>query len=241
MAKVDLETLRPLERNRLYEDLVERLGQFVADSRMGIGDRFPAERDLASGLGVSRTSLRQAMVVLQALGYVDIKHGEGVFLRRSRGFGESLSKLAERRRLLPAVHEARQALELKLAELAAARRTAADVKVMTRALEQMESDVKSGGLGIQGDTDFHRAIAHAARNVVLEKVMDELAGAIHESRLESLSEPGRPAMSMAGHRQILAAIGAGDPAAARDAMAAHLQVVADVSLLRWQPEAGVEG
>src|SRR6202049_3306328 len=123
--------LRPLERSRrLYEDVGERLGLLVRESRMEPGDQFPAERELAQRLQVSRTSVRQSFVVLQALGFVDVRHGEGVFLRRTRGFGESLSKLLERRRRLPDVLEAREALEVKLAELAATRRTGSDVESM---------------------------------------------------------------------------------------------------------------
>src|SRR6202049_139189 len=122
--------LRPLERSRLYEDVGERLGEFVRESSMVPGDQFPAERELAHRLRVSRTSVRQSFVVLQALGFVDVRHGEGVFLRRTRGFGDSLTKLLERRRRLPDVLEAREALEVKLAELAATRRTGSDVESM---------------------------------------------------------------------------------------------------------------
>ena len=82
--------LRPLERSRrLYEDVGERLGEFVRESSMKPGDQFPAERDLAQRLHVSRTSVRQSFVVLQALGFVDVRQGEGVFLRRTRGFAIS--------------------------------------------------------------------------------------------------------------------------------------------------------
>src|SRR6202049_2803326 len=130
MGVTSIAALRPLERSRLYEDLGERLGQFVRESNMAPGDRFPPERELAHQLRVSRTPFRQAMVFLQALGFVDVRHGEGIFLRRIRGFGESLPKLLERRRRLPDVLEAREALEVKLAELAATRRTGSDVESM---------------------------------------------------------------------------------------------------------------
>ena len=93
--------LRPLERTRLYEDVGERLGAFVRESEMVPDDRFPTERELARSLCVSRTSVRQSFVVLQALGFVEVRHGQGIFLRRARGFGESLTKLLERRRRLP--------------------------------------------------------------------------------------------------------------------------------------------
>jgi GntR family transcriptional repressor for pyruvate dehydrogenase complex len=214
----------------------ERLGEFVRETRMAPGDHFPAERELAQRLQVSRTSVRQAFVVLQALGFVDVRHGEGVFLRRTRGFGDSLSRLLERRRRLPEVLDAREALEVKLAELAASNRKDGDLAAMTSALGFMETEIKAGGLGIEGDAAFHHAIAIASRNEILLHLIDAMAEVIQESRIESLSEPGRPALSLGAHRRILAAIEDGSPRLAADAMREHLKVVADVSLLRWQPE-----
>jgi GntR family transcriptional repressor for pyruvate dehydrogenase complex len=204
---------------------------------MAPGDQFPPERDLAHQLRVSRTSVRQSFVVLQALGFVDVRHGEGVFLRRTRGFGESLTKLLERRRRLPDVLEAREALEVKLAELAAAHRGAEDLAAMKTAVSQMEEEIGGGGLGIDGDAAFHHAIALAARNEILLHMIDAMAEVIQESRVESLSEPGRPPRSLEAHRRILAAIEARSTELAAEAMRLHLRVVADVSLLRWQPEA----
>jgi GntR family transcriptional repressor for pyruvate dehydrogenase complex len=227
--------LRPLERSRLYEDVGARLGQFVRESGMVPGDQFPAERDLSRNLQVSRTSIRQALVVLRALGFVDVRHGEGVFLRRTRGFGESLTKLVERRRRLPDVLEAREALEVKLAELAAARRSDTDLVNIRAAITKMDDEILAGGLGTEGDAEFHHAIAMAARNEVLLHLIDAMADVIHESRVESLSEPGRPPRSLEAHRDILAGIEEGSPAQAAEAMRNHLREVADVSLLRWQP------
>lgn len=229
--------LRPVERSRLYEDVGERLGELVRESGMKEGDRFPPERELSQRLQVSRTSVRQAFVVLQALGFVDVRHGEGVFLRRPGGFGDSLTKLLERRRRLPEVLEAREAIEVKLAELAASRRTRLDLDSMSSALDGMEMEIEGGGLGTEGDAAFHHAVALAARNDVLLHLIEAMAEVVHESRLESLSEPGRPPRSLAAHRRILAAIESGSPKQAADAMRTHLREVADVSLLRWQPEA----
>jgi len=230
--------LRPLERSRrLYEDVGERLGEFVRESNMKPGEQFPSERDLAQKLQVSRTSVRQSFVVLQALGFVDVRHGEGVFLRRTRGFGDSLAKLLERRRRLPDVLEAREALEVKLAELAATHRGDEDLAAMRAALSMMHREIEAGGLGTEGDSAFHHAIALAAGNQVLLHLIDAMAEVIQESRVESLSEPGRPPRSLEAHGRILAAIESKSAQAAAAAMRQHLRVVADVSLLRWQPEA----
>jgi GntR family transcriptional regulator, transcriptional repressor for pyruvate dehydrogenase complex len=234
---LDTSPLRPLGRTRLYEDLVERLGEFVIRTNLEVGGRFPAERELASRLGVSRASLRQALAVLEAQGFIEVRHGGGVFLRRNRGFGGVLHRLVERRARLPEVLEARELLEVRLAELAATRRTEADLAAMRTALAQMEAEVAAAGLGADGDAAFHHAVHRAGNNKVLEHVIDGLAEAIHESRMESLSEPDRPRNSLQAHRRILEAIEAQRAPGAADAMRAHLRQVSDVALLRWQPPA----
>jgi len=227
-----------LDRPRLYEDLVERLGEFVIRTNLEVGARFPPERELASRLGVSRASLRQALAVLEAQGFIEVRHGGGVFLRRRRGFGGVLHKLAERRARLPDVLETRELLEVRLAELAATRRAEADLVAMRSALAHMEADVAAGGLGVEGDSLFHHAVHRAGNNKVLEHVIDGLAEAIHETRIESLSEPDRPKNSLRAHRRILSAIEAQQPAGAADAMRAHVREVSDVALLRWEPPVG---
>jgi GntR family transcriptional repressor for pyruvate dehydrogenase complex len=226
-----------VDRTRLYEDLVERLTEYVVRTNLQVGARFPPERELATRLGVSRASLRQALAVLEAQGFIEVRHGGGVFLRRSRGFGGVLHKLVERRARLPEVHEARELLEVRLAELAATRRTEADLKAMHAALTEMEAEVAGAGLGLAGDAGFHHAVHRAGKNALLEHVIDGLADAIHETRMESLSEPGRPRESLNAHRRILAAIESGDASRAADAMRAHLRQVSDVALLRWEPPA----
>ena len=231
----DTSPLRPLGRTRLYEDLVERLAEFVIRTNLEVGGRFPPERELASRLEVSRASLRQALAVLEAQGFIEVRHGGGVFLRRSRGFGGMLHKLVERRARLPEVLEARELLEVRLAELAAIRRTDDDIVAMRAALAAMETEIASAGLGLDGDAAFHHAVHRAGNNKVLEHVIDGLAEAIHETRVESLTEPNRPRRSLQAHRRILDAIEARQAARAADAMRAHLRQVADVALLRWEP------
>jgi GntR family transcriptional repressor for pyruvate dehydrogenase complex len=219
--------LRPVERTRLYEDLIDRLRQYARESGMEPGDRFPAERELAQRLGVSRASIHQAMVALEAQGAVEVRHGGGIFLRRASSLGEPLHKLLGRRRRLPEVLEAREALEVKLVELAARRRIPSDLEAMRAALEAMRADVEAGGMGVEGDAAFHRAIASAARSAVLERLLDDIAEPVAVTRIASLSEPAGPAASLAAHRRILAAIESRDAQRAAAAMRDHLEVVAD--------------
>jgi GntR family transcriptional repressor for pyruvate dehydrogenase complex len=223
-------------RTRLYEDLVDRLLEYMVQASLRPGDRLPPERELSDRLGVSRASVRQAIVALEVQGIVDSRHGNGIYLRRLGVAGESLNKLLDRRRRLPEILEAREALEVKLAELAALRRSEQDVVVIDAALERMEADIAGGGIGADADAEFHAAITGAAKSAVLAQLMNYLSHSIHETRMESLSEPGRPPKSLAAHRRIADAIRDGDGIAAAEAMREHLKVVADVRLLHWKAE-----
>ncbi|MDQ4008458.1 MAG: FadR family transcriptional regulator [Actinomycetota bacterium] len=224
--------LRPLQRSRLYEQLVERLLALVHELDLKPGDRLPPERELATDLGVSRASVRQALVVLEVQGLVEVRHGEGAILREHRSDSAVLSGVIAHRRRLPEVIEAREALEVQLASLAASRRTDEDLVRIDRALETMAEEIDRGERGLNGDELFHGAVTAAARSGLLADLMAEISAAIRESRVESLSQPDRPRQSLASHRDIAVAIRAGDPDAAAVAMRDHIRLVSDVALLR---------
>lgn len=224
--------LRPIQRSRLYEQLVERLLALMHELDLKPGDRLPPERELAGGLGVSRASIRQALVVLEVQGLVEVRHGEGTILCESRPDAAVLSAATAHRRRLPEVIEAREALEVKLAALAALRRTDEDLDRIERALKAMDGEVERGERGLNGDELFHGAVTAAARSGLLADLMAQISAAIRESRVESLSQPDRPQLSLASHRRIAVAIRAGDPDGAASAMRDHIRLVSDVALLR---------
>ncbi len=225
--------LRPLQRSRLYEQLVERLLALVLEQELEPGDRLPPERELAADLGVSRASVRQALIVLEVQGLVEVRHGEGAILLEKRTDSAAvLSAVTAHRRRLPEVIEAREALEVQLASLAAVRRTEEDLDRIDRALEAMAEEIARGERGLTGDELFHGAVTAAARSGLLADLMAEISAAIRESRVESLSQPDRPRQSLASHHEIAAAIRAGDADAAATAMRDHIRLVSDVALLR---------
>lgn len=224
--------LRPMQRSRLYEQLVERLLALIRELSLTAGDRLPPERDLAAGLGVSRASVRQALIVLEVQGLVEVRHGDGAILLETRSDAAVLAAAQAHARRLPEVIEAREALEVKLAALAAERHTAQDMARIDGALDRMEHDIKRGKRGLVGDELFHDAVTEAARSALLADLMAGIADAIRESRIESLSQPDRPQQSLASHRKIADAIRARDAFGAADAMAEHIRLVSDVALLR---------
>ncbi|MFL1375978.1 MULTISPECIES: FadR/GntR family transcriptional regulator [unclassified Nocardiopsis] len=221
-------TPRPPVRPRLYEQLVERLVEYMREAGLTPGDRLPAERELAASLGVSRASLSQALVALEVQGIIDVRHGDGAIIRRTTSEEGVLALLRDRANRRAEIIEARQALEVKLAELAAERRTEPDLAAIDAALDLMRAELHAGERGVEGDERFHAAITEAARSRLLSRMMNELAPMIRETRLESLSQPGRPQDSLAGHEQIASAIRLGDPDMAAEAMRRHLRLVSQV-------------
>ncbi|MCR3749950.1 MULTISPECIES: FadR/GntR family transcriptional regulator [Lentzea] len=230
------EALRPMVKSRLYEQVLERLRAHVTEAGLSAGDRLPAERDLAASLGVSRASVKQAIVVLEVQGLVEARHGGGTYLVRDTLDVEPVEQLVERRKRLPEVLEAREALETKLAELAAERRTDAELETIREALDFMRDEIDGGDNGVEGDRRFHAAVTAAAHSSLLAEFMKTIAEQITESRTESLRQPGRPSRSLAQHTAIYEAIAAGDAKKAAAAMRKHVRTVAKVRLLTWVPE-----
>ena len=227
--------LRPVTRGRLYEQVIERLRAHVSAARLTAGSRLPAERDLAKRLGVSRASIAQAIVALEVQGLVETRHGGGVYLRKDTLDVEPVADLVARRERLPDVLDARDALETKLAQLAAVRRTDADLRRMEEALAFMREQVATGESPVEGDRRFHAAVVAAAHSHLLAAFYDEIATEIAESRHESLRQPGRPKQSLKDHERIASAIRSGNARAAASAMHKHVDHVSRVRLLGWRP------
>jgi GntR family transcriptional regulator, transcriptional repressor for pyruvate dehydrogenase complex len=227
-----VEQLRPVTRPRLYEVIVEQLCGYIADNEMTTGDRLPAERDLAAKLGVSRASLSQALVALEVQGVLSVRHGDGAILVRQPTEERAIKALREHADRIPDIIEAREALEVKLAGLAAARRSADEMAAIDRAIATMEAEIETGDRGVVGDEMFHEAITAAAHSSLLAKLMHEISGLIKETRIESLSQEHRPRASLEGHRRIAEAVRRQDSAEASAAMAEHIRLVSDVALLR---------
>ena len=95
----------------------------------------------------------------------------------------------------------------------------------------MERDIAGGGRGVEGDERFHAAVTAAGHSRLLAKLMAEISDLIRDTRISSLSQPGRPDASLKGHRRIAEAIRARDVPAAAEAMKEHVAMVSDVALL----------
>jgi GntR family transcriptional regulator, transcriptional repressor for pyruvate dehydrogenase complex len=220
-----------IARPRLYEQLVEQLIQFIEEESVGVGQLLPSERELADQLGVSRATLSQALVALEVLGVIEVHHGTGATVISRPSLAAVIRGLREHSSRLPDIIEARRTIEVKLAELAADRRTDEDMKLIDDALQSMSDEIASGARGVNGDELFHGAVTAAAHSPVLAQMMGLIHEMVLESRIESLGQPGRPQQSLKSHGNIAEAIRNRARDAAAAAMDNHLRIVSEVALL----------
>ncbi|MBE3595778.1 MAG: FadR family transcriptional regulator [Hydrogenibacillus sp.] len=220
--------LKPLRRTSLYLAIVEQLESYIMSEQLQPGDRLPPERDLAETLGVSRTTVRQALAVLEAKGLIESHIGSGTYARR-RSPEFAVARLAHlldhaRVRLTEAL-EVRSLLEPEVARLAAERGSDDEIRQLTELAEQMSA--KQGDLDswLAQDSAFHQAVARAAKNRIVLTILEVIHNAIGETRRLSLSAPEGVSISTADHLAIAQAIAARDGKAAQAAMAAHMENV----------------
>jgi GntR family transcriptional repressor for pyruvate dehydrogenase complex len=216
--------LQRIERSPLYEVVADRLQEFIASENLEPGDKLLPERELAERLGVSRTSVRQALTALRVMGLVDVRPGAGAYLQRPPAdlVPTLASEVAKAEVDHPMIWEVREGIEVQAARLAARRRTDQDLVAMEEALIAMARSIEGGGDGVDGDQLFHRAIVEAARNDLLTHLVDDLAEVVARTSLVSLTLPGRAPRSLIAHRKILAAIATEDEEGAAEAMRQHI-------------------
>jgi GntR family transcriptional regulator, transcriptional repressor for pyruvate dehydrogenase complex len=220
--------IEPVKSTRIYEEIVRQIKTMITEGRLKDGDQLPPERELAEKFMVSRTSVREALRTLESLGLIEIRAGEGTFVRV--GSIEALIQplavvIVTQREAVSELFEARRLLEPGIAALAARRAGADEVADMERILDEQAREVAAGRTGIVQDAAFHAAIATAAHNRAITRIVNTLMDLLTQSREESLHTPGRPTRSHEDHRRILAAIQRRDAEEARRAMHDHLVAV----------------
>jgi GntR family transcriptional repressor for pyruvate dehydrogenase complex len=220
--------VEPIRSTRIYEEIVRQIKTLVQEGRLKSGDRLPPERDLAERFKVSRTSVREALRALESLGLIEIRPGEGAFVR-----GVSVESLIEplalviltQREAVGELFEARRVLEPAIAGLAARRATNEEIHEMERILAEQAREVAAGRTGLAQDAAFHAAIASSAHNRAISRLVNALMDLLSQSREESLQTPGRPTRSHQDHRKILDAIQRRDEAVAHRVMLDHIVAV----------------
>lgn len=218
---------------RLYEQIVLQIEESIQKGVLKAGDQLPAERELAQQFGVSRTAVREAVKALREKGLVEAYAGRGTFVTDGTSHAVKLS-LDRMLRLGQSedssfLVEVREILEPEIAALAAERSEAQHLTAMKEALAVMDSARSDPDAFIEGDLDFHLALAEAAGNPLILSLIDSIVGLLREQRTKIFSVDGGPERGQYHHKRILEAIEHRNPQRAREVMKAHLRQVREDS------------
>ena len=221
-------TFQPIRTKKIYEEIMGQLKDMITSGDLKPGDKLPAERDMAESLKVSRASVREALTALETVGILDIRPGEGTFVRRTSD-SETFEPLA----LLLAVEqnpeaqmmEVRRILETESAALAATRATPADLQKIEASLLVMKT-ADSVPEAVEADLRFHYAIAEATKNTVLLRIMNTVADLMHhtfrQDRENLYANPELGPRIISEHEAIMRAIQDRQPEEAWSRMLEHI-------------------
>jgi DNA-binding FadR family transcriptional regulator len=230
--------LQTVEPQRLYRQIADQLRSLVTAGEFAVGHRLPAERDLAVQLGVSRPSVREALIALEVEGVIEVRTGSGIYVRATcadagKAHAADLHDPPDPGEGAPLdwgpleVMHARGLIEPETAALAAERATRADVMAIAAGLRYMQQQARRGEVPREGDEAFHLAIARASGTGVLLDTLQRYWHARHGPLFERLGDyfegPESWQIALAEHEAVLVAIKAQDPRQARQAMQRHMR------------------
>jgi DNA-binding FadR family transcriptional regulator len=220
--------LQAVESSRLYRQIAEQLRGLITGGEFDAGTRLPAERDLAKQLGVSRPSVREALIALEVEGWVEVRTGSGIYVQPQAQRASTAKTPAAKVEWGPLqVMQARELVEGEVAALAARNAKRPQLAAMASALAQMREEAEAGDGPQSGDEAFHQSIAQACGNEVLIDTVRGYWNARQEPIFSRLGDHFENAASwqaaLTEHAAVLAAIRAHDAEGARAAMQQHLK------------------
>jgi DNA-binding FadR family transcriptional regulator len=232
--------LQAVEPRRLYRQIADQIRTLIGKGEVAPGARLPAERDLARQLGVSRPSLREALIALEVEGLLDVRVGSGIYVTsppEARGRGAEIAGASGPFEVI----RARRMIEGECAALAARHGTAAQLRAVRKAHADLQREAKRNHNPLDADRAFHVRIAEATGNSALELVVqtlwDQRVGPLYRALEIKLEYPAMARETTDEHEAVLAAILARDPAAARAAMRRHMDMTRKRYTKDWK-EAG---
>lgn len=227
--------LQTVEPRRLYRQIAEQIGVLISAGEYAPGSRLPPERDLAKQLGVSRPSVREALIALEVEGLLDVRVGSGIYVRHAR-------KRRNRKALLGEsgpfeVIRARRLIEGECAALAAKMAGAAQLRAIREAHARMIRESKYHHNPLEADRRFHVLIAEASGNsalvLVVQTLWDQRMGPLYRRLERKLEYPKMAAETVREHQAIVSAIMRRDPRAARGAMRQHMDETHNRYIKEW--------
>jgi GntR family transcriptional regulator, transcriptional repressor for pyruvate dehydrogenase complex len=216
----------PLSKTRLFENIVRQIQEQIKAGDLKPGDKLPPERELAEMFNVSRNSLREALRTLEIMNCVQIKSGEGVFIKEIRIdelFEPIIDAISFDKQLLLDLLDVRELFEVETARRAALYGTEDDFRRIREAVELTEKEIKSKGIGLSGDSSFHYAIAAATHNRAFMMIFNLITEALMKNMEATLTIPGQPHRTLSDHKKIYEAIANRHADLAAHLMQEHIQ------------------
>jgi len=226
-------SLKPARKKRIHEEIVAQIRELIAEGELKSGDRLPAERRLAEIFKVSRHSVREAIRALEQQQIVTSRLGDGTYVleKKEEQVIEPLATALERcKGKLAEVLELRKLIEPQIASLAAMHVTNQHLKEMRARLDEQIAEIKEGRSGSDADCEFHKVIATATGNSVLEEMVTRIHDLVAESRDFTLMTEHRKQWAIGTHEKIYSAMVARDPEAAFKEMHEHIAYVEALAL-----------
>jgi DNA-binding FadR family transcriptional regulator len=228
--QVPLTGLRRIPKGNVIAQAADSIRRLVLSNGLAAGARLPSEKALGDRLRISRSSVREALRVLVALGLVEKMQGKGVFVRRSRPAYEPIRYAAESiQEAGPMVLVMRTLLEPKCAELAALRAGPRELRALEAELRRLQEALRTNDVdaAVRADSGFHLALAQASRNAVFVDLLEALNAAATENRRRALAfYTDRRLVEL--HEHILRAVQKRDPRAARVSVERHMRTIRNV-------------
>ncbi|XEC93266.1 FadR/GntR family transcriptional regulator [Paenibacillus tarimensis] len=225
--------VKKLTKRNHYEEITEQLKRLIMEGKLKVGDKLPSTKEMSEQFGVGRSTTREALSALKAMGLIEIRQGGGCTVIRSTPdefeLPEQRSLRLNKDKLLELL-EARQALEVSNAAIAAAKRTTDDMIKLQRLMQEMDRSIGDDLEGERTDLLFHVTLAEATHNSImarlLESIMTPMETAIRETRRAEMYANRSVATKLyEDHLQIFEAVAAGDQEKAAERMRQHLQRV----------------
>jgi DNA-binding FadR family transcriptional regulator len=216
-----------IEPRRLYRQIAEQIRGLIRSGEYLPGARLPPERDLAKQLGVSRPSVREALIALEVEGLVEVRIGSGIYVQGPGAKAESEERLPVQAEAGPfELLRARYVIESECAALAAKLAKKAHISALEEAADAMQREFDGHAQPLSSDQLFHIRIAEATGNgalvAVVKMLWEERTGPLYKQLEHHYDSPALWTAAMAEHRAVLKAIAAHDAAGARTAMQRHL-------------------
>jgi GntR family transcriptional repressor for pyruvate dehydrogenase complex len=229
----------PITKKRVFDEVYEQLVSLISNGKLKPMEQLPPERVLATGLGVSRQSIREALKKAETKGLINVRQGEGTFiLSGASPFMEApfLSMMQKEIKKIYEFIEIRKLIEVWCAKKAAEFVTSKELKKMEKALSDMEKLVDSNEILGQSDIDFHIAIAEGSHNTLMVHMMTTVKQIfLSMFKISHFTRrPGKNRILIKQHREIYEAIKKRDLKLAGRKMEDHLQFVES----EWREEIG---